>query len=437
MNFFNKVLNRILRGYLSERYDDRIMLQSQEIIDLHTKIKIMQKQKIHVVFVCHRAALWNALKSVYEACMADEAFDVTIVAIPNKKQLPKIGLAHEEYVSEGAEEFFSNYKCRVINGYDYENKVWFDLRKLEPDYLFFQTGYDICRPPQYKSDVVALYTKLCYVHYGMPFMGGMIAEESFPVSFLKNTYFHFAEFEEMRKYYVERVSDNAVHKSERVLLTGYPKLDEAQDYIGCESDSWIYKGLDKKYRVMWTPRWNTEEHNCTFFDYKDKMVQYFKENKELEMLFRPHPQAFSEYIASGQMTVQQVRDYKSCYEETDNISMDKEREYLASFYSSDVLITDESSIIPEYFLTGKPIIFTYKETHLNKFAETISKGFYWAKNWDELVGILNKLKNGEDSLAETRKTLIDENFYLPEKGSGYEIKEAIKRDFYKNVEQLR
>lgn len=429
MTFYYKVINRLLRRYLSERYDNKIMMQAWYSTELNRKIKVLEKRKIHVVFVCHRAALWNALKSVYDECMSDDKFDVTIVAIPNKKQLPKIGLNHEEYVSEGAEDFFSDYKCRVINGYDYENKTWFDLRKLEPDYLFFQTGYDICRPPEYKSEIVSLYTRLCYVHYGMPFMGGMIAEESFPVSFLKNTYFHFAEFEEMRKYYIERVPDNPIHRAERVVLTGYPKLDEARQYINCESENWIYKGDNKKYRVMWTPRWNTEENNCTFFDYKDKLVEYMETEKSMEMLFRPHPQAFSEYIANGQMSEKQVEEYKRRYDEIDNISIDKDREYLASFYSSDVLITDESSIIPEYFLTGKPVIFTYKETHLNEFAKKVSEGFYWVKNWNELTDILDRLRKGDDKLADTRKKIIEKEFYLPSKGSGYEIKEVIKKDF--------
>lgn len=433
MSFYYKVVNRMLSGYLGKQYDDRIHMQAWRNNEFNRQLKLMNNRKISVVFVCHRAALWNALKSVYEACMEDSCFDVTIVTIPNKKQLPKIGLSHEEYVSEGAEDFFADYKCRVINGYDYEKNAWYDLRELEPDYLFFQTGYDVCRPPQYKSDIVSMYTKLCYVHYGMPFMGGMIAEESFPISFLKNTYFHFAEFEEMRKYYVERVPDNAVHSSDRVLLTGYPKLDDAHKYVGCETDSWHFKGDEKKFRIMWTPRWSTGEHNCTFFDYKDWFVDYMRLNEDMELLFRPHPQAFSEYIAHRKMSKTEVENYKKLYDELGNASIDSEREYLPNFYSSDVLVTDESSVIPEYFLTGKPIVFTYKKTHLNEFAKKLSEGFYWVKNREQMVEILEKLKNGIDPLADKRNAIIENEFYLPKKGSGYEIKEALKKDFYKGI----
>ena len=263
----------------------------------------------------------------------------------------------------------------------------------------------------------------------MPFMNGYIAEESFPISFLKNTYFHFAEFEEMRKFYIDRVADNAVHKKERVLLTGYPKLDEAKNFVGCEGKNWIYKGDEKRFRIMWTPRWNTEEGNCTFFTFKDFVPEYVEADENLELLYRPHPQAEQEFLGRGIMTKEEIDAYRKKYEDSSNMSIDKSGDYLDNFYSSDVLITDESSIIPEYFLTGKPLIFTYDETHLNEFAESISKGFYWVKTPNELRTCLDKLISGEDPLKETRARLIKEHFYLPEKGSGWEIKEIIKADF--------
>ena len=61
------------------------------------------KTKINVVFVCHRPNVWGSLKSIYEECIKDDRFNVSIVAIPCKKQLPKLGLSHQVYESEGAE----------------------------------------------------------------------------------------------------------------------------------------------------------------------------------------------------------------------------------------------------------------------------------------------------------------------------------------------
>lgn len=429
MGIAGKIFNRLYNDSVSDRVEYKSLVQAYENQELKRQIKLIRGKKIRVVFVCHRPQVWDALKTVFEACAADDAFEPYIVTIPNKKELPGKGFAHEEYVSEGAEEFFKDYPCTVINGYDSETGRWFDLQSLEPDYVFFQTPYDICRPPEYKSDVLCLYTKLCYVHYGMPFMGGFIAEESFPISFMKHTYFHFAEFREMKDYYVDRVAPNPIHSDSRVVLTGYPKLDGVEKYHGCDNTTWKYHGDDKRFRIMWTPRWSNEENNCTFFEYKDLLPNYVIGKDKAELLFRPHPQMFKEFYAKKEMTKQEIIDYRKLFGAHDNLSVDKERNYLPSFYSSDVLITDESSIIPEYFLTGKPVIFTYKETHFNKFAERLSEGFYMAASFDDIKKYTEMLMAGEDPKKELRREIISDSFYLPEKGAGYEIKEQIKADF--------
>ena len=429
MSIIQKIVQKIIRDYGDHSVEEKLRVQACMITEMSHKIKKQNGEKIHVVFVCHRGALWNSLKTVFEACNNDEAFKVSIVTIPNKKQLPKLGLSPEESVSEGAEDYFKDFPCDVIQGYDYEKKSWFDLKALKPDYVFFQTAYDICRPPEYKSDVVSLYTRLAYVHYGMPFMGGDIAEESFPKCFLTNTYFHFAEFKEMQNYYINRIPENAIHKHKNIVLTGYPKLDGVEKYHNCESISWKQTKDKGLFRVMWTPRWNTGEGNCTFFDLKDEFPKYMEAAKDMELLFRPHPQAFSEFVAKKEMTQSEVDAYKAIYEKGSYIGIDSQADYLPSFYSSDVLVTDESSIMPEYFLTGKPIIFTYKKTNLNDFATKLSEGFYWAKNMDEVKAHIENLKKGNDPLKEKREELIKSEYFIPEQGSGYEIKELLKKDF--------
>src|SRR5574344_1704294 len=67
----------------------------------HKKLSYNKTTKINILFVCHRPAIWNYLKSLFLACNNDKTFNVTIVAIPNKKQLPDLGLSHEIYESEG------------------------------------------------------------------------------------------------------------------------------------------------------------------------------------------------------------------------------------------------------------------------------------------------------------------------------------------------
>lgn len=390
------------------------------------KKEVGAQKPIHVVFVCHRPQIWGALESVCDALLKDPDFRVTIVTVPNKKQLPKLGLSHEIYESEGADEYFSaRYNC-AVSGYDADTGEWLDLYSLKPDYVFFQTPYNICRPALYQSDVVSTYARLCYVHYGMPFMAGQIADDTTPADFFKDLTYHFVEFPEMEAYYSQRAKEFGYERNYHQILSGYPKLDAAsapQERTG----GWAYTAGEKKFRILWTPRWNVGEGNCTFVEYKDKLLALAEKDPRIELLFRPHPQAFKEYVASGVMTEQEADAYLQRYESCPNAGIDRSGDYLDNFYTADLLISDESSIIPEFFLTGKPIVMTSHETHFNSFAKKLENGFYQADNWNDIEKIVDSLINGQDEKLELRRSIIEKEFYLPEKGAGYEIVQFLKR----------
>ena len=84
----------------------------------------------------------------------------------------------------------------------------------------------------------------------------------------------------------------------------------------------------------------------------------------------------------------------------------------------------------DYFMTGKPIIYTHKTDLFNDFGKKIAEGFYWVRNWDELKKTIEMLKSGNDPLKEKRREIIKSEFYIPEIGAGETIKNIIKGDFY-------
>lgn len=385
------------------------------------------KRRINVVFVCHRPNVWGSLKSIYEECLNDERFNVSIVAIPCKKQLPKLGLSHKVYESEGAEEYYKNFECNVINGYDYLNNKWFNLKKLKPDYVFFQTPYNIIRPKKYRTGVVSKYTKILYVHYAANFIGAGILEESYPLDFIKDIYTIFVQDERDQKLIEDYLKNNNLNI--RTLLTGFPRYDELDSLKGIDSKNWNLPRNNNVKRVIWTPRWTTNEGNCNFFEYKDFLIEYAKKHSNFDFIFRPHPQAFLEWNATGELPEKEAEEYKKKYSDCKNAKIDLQKEYLTTFYSSDFMITDISSIVAEYFLTGKPIIYCHKKDCFNDFSRKISEGFYWVRNQKELEERINDLMAGNDPLAEVRKKLIKENFYINPRKAGKQIKEYMLEDF--------
>lgn len=391
--------------------------------------KIWLKEKINIVFVCHRPQVWDSLKTVCDACIKDSVFNVTIVAIPNKKQLPQTGLNHEVYESEGAEKFFNDYPCKIINGYDYKTKKWFNLKKLNPDYIFFQQPYNITRPKNYKSSVVSKYAKILYVHYAANFIGNGIMEETYPADFISDVdtiFLQDKEDEKLVNSYLKKIKAKT-----KTILTGFPRYDRINKLKSTDSANWNLPKQPDVKRAIWTPRWSTNEGNCNFFDYKNELIEYAEEHKDIDFIFRPHPQAFLEWNATGEMPEAQAKEYKRRYENCPNAKIDTRKEYLSTFYSSDFMITDMSSIVAEYFLTGKPIIYCHKKDCFNDFSRKLSEGFYWVRNWTELQNVIEMLKTGNDPLYEKRQQIIKNNFYINQNGAGITIKNFIKKDFFR------
>lgn len=398
----------------------RLSYERKEI-DRRLAEKRKTGEKINAIFVCHRPAVWGALRSVYDALAANDHFNVTIVAIPNKKELPELWLNHEVYESEGAEDFWKEYDC--INGYNYETKQWLDLKTLEPDYVFFQQPYNITRCKAYRSEFVSKYAKICYVSYFAPCQYGDLYNESLPRDFLKDVSYIFTQ-NTVDDRYVRKLVKTANGGMTKVCLTGYPKYDYAKEYAASYAEK---KEKDDLFRIIWTPRWTTNEGLCHFFDYKDKILEYCQSNPRIDLTFRPHPQAYLEWESTGEFIKEEREKYLKLFDESRNLHVDTTRNYYPLLYSSSCLLTDMSSIVFDYLLTGNPIVLCMEKERTD-FYEDIGDGLYRVSSWEELSEILSMLAGGKDPLQSVRKQIISERMHISKEGAGKKIAEILAAD---------
>ena len=399
------------------------LIAANGAIDSRLQEKRKTGEKIHVVFVCHRPAVWGALRSVYDAIKEDDRFCVSFVAIPSKKLLPDLGLDHEIYESEGAEEFWKD--CGCINGYDYYTGKWLDLKTLNPDYIFFQQPYNsmLCR--EYASGIVSQYAKLCYVSYFAACKYGDLYDESLPLDFLRDVSFYFSQNTVDDRFVRNRV-DLANGGMTKVCLTGYPKYDYARQYAASGLEA---KRKDHQFGIIWTPRWTTNEGLCHFFDYKDKLVEYCLDNPTVDLIFRPHPQAFLEWERTGELPEKEREAYLRIFDQNSHLHVDQSKNYYPLLYASNCLVTDMSSIVFDYMLTGNPVILCMDQDK-DGFYEDIGDGLYRVSTWDELSDTLSMLVGGEDPLYDMRQRIVRERMNITDEGAGVKIARILAEDAF-------
>lgn len=360
---------------------------------------------ICVCFLQQDPNCWNKSKALYDHLRKDDRFTVRLLCVPDPFD-PDTGSTYRYFAEKG----YDAIDARVGDGpWNTRENLgdWYDLQALQPDYVFYQQPYDGYLPICYRSRSVSQFAKICITPYGFGLTEELMA--CMEVDFYRSVHTLYAVSETEKKYNTRRFAPSHKLGIRHSKYLGTLVFSDFFRHRQEESPSWAFSKND--FRAIWTPRWSTDPKigGSNFFRYKDFFPEYARQNPDADILFRPHPMAFSNFIQTGQMTRQEVDDYIACVEQGENTALDKEKGYDATFWQSDVLVTDVSAIIIEYFVTGKPIIFCETLpltcTYLDFFKDILSV-CYIARDSESLAGYLNQLKLGNDPLQEARQAMI-------------------------------
>lgn len=100
-------------------------------------------------------------------------------------------------------------------------------------------------------------------------------------------------------------------------------------------------------------------------------------------------------------------------------------------WNSDVLITDISGVMAEYFVMGKPVIYCAGNMHLTLAEHTarMLEGCYVVRSWEELKDTLLRLRQGMDPLEQRRRQLAREIYGSLDSTPSQAVVEEIAEDF--------
>jgi len=377
-------------------------------------------EKIKIVFMCQLTHVWSCIESIYEAASKDEQIEVYVLAIPNDLEHPD----NDTY------DFCKAKGTQVISAYDEKTGEYYNLEELQPDYVFIPRPYDHYLPKQYRSKSISRYAKVCYVSYCYVAEGGHILVTCYNRFFAVNAYFVFPDNASTAAYSKSLFPISTKLGVRKVVQTPFPRFDLLKKYEGMESSNWQMPRESVKKRIIWTPRWATEEQlgATTFFTYKDELFAFAEAHSDCELMIRPHPLAFPHFVEVGKMTQQEVEDYKETCKNMPNVQLDERKEYLDSFASADILIADMSGVILDFLAMKKPIIFCSYDQELNDANKKLLDAFYVSHNIEELNSYLDMLLRGEDPKKELREAITKELIGECDGRNGLRIVEMIKQD---------
>jgi CDP-glycerol glycerophosphotransferase (TagB/SpsB family) len=250
-----------------------------------------------------------------------------------------------------------------------------------------------------------------------------------PEDFFREASLIFAENSITCDRLLDRFQLRPWFQADKFVVSGSPKLDYIVAGNGPYPVPWKRRIDATNMKVLWTPRWWTNDGTCHFFDYRSFFESFCSHRQSVDFVFRPHPLSIQNFLNTGELTREEWQGMETHYAASPNMAIDHGGEYRGAFLTSDVLVTDISSLMMEYLITGKPIIYTHRLDLFNELGRKLSDGFYWVRNAEQLAATLEMLLSGSDPLGEKRKGLIDQFFFMPEGGAGSRIKDMLKAHF--------
>ena len=372
-----------------------------------TERNIPRTSPIRVGFICQYIPVWHKLQPIYEAMREDPHFAPYIICVPSNIENSQL-VGNDLGRNDTYEYFTANGYRESLNSLQPDGS-WLPLESLQLSYIFYPRPYDSCMPECYHSNRVCHYCKICLILYGMNTTKEIVSV-TLHKDFFRHVYCYFAELPYSMEY--NQQQNRWLHRLglQQSVYYGMPGIEGILSSKNASSPAWDFS--KNGFRIMWTPRWTTDPAlgGSNFFTYYQHLIRYAEENSDADLLFRPHPLALQHFLRTGEMTQQDVDQFQHACSTISNLSLDQQKEYAATFWNTDVLISDISGLIPEYFVTGKPLIYCASNMSLTpeETTQQIIDGSYVVHNWEQLQSCLDMLKRGKDPLAEKRAQIVKE-----------------------------
>lgn len=380
-----------------------------DIVARHYLKKVKNKKKhngiIRVGFCADFTTVWDKTAPVFELMKTDSRFKVILFI--TKTLYTK---TEEEFLK--VQKFFKELYP------DAEYIIWdesLSIKNYDMDYFFYQRPYADLYPENLRVQEVRKYAKICYIPYGYAGSDVFNAGNTNKL-FFRNVYLGFIEIAAELKILNEQFKHNIKKGYQSFEKLGYPSFEK-------------YFNLPKKDfqgKVLWTPRWTVDDEvgGSHFFEYKDDFIEVAE---KIDFIFRPHPLMFTNFIDKGIMSKESVDEYVGLLKKQ-NVEYSEGNPIEKDFMNADVLLTDYSSIIVEYFLTGKPIIYCKAHYEMNEEYNNLMKGIYIADTWEDVKRYLDDILNGRDYLKDERTRIIS-NQYADVQGASKRIVQRIVDDY--------
>ncbi|KTE93852.1 hypothetical protein AT727_02535 [Desulfitobacterium hafniense] len=360
-----------------------ISFRREQLFKLMALARDRAKGVYSIVFFVHEYSVWPSLQSVYEASLKRYDYRPRLVYIPFFHELSSFD--HEKEIA--------HYVSAGYNIIRYED---YNLSEEGPDIVVYVKPYESIPEKFRVKEVNQTGCKCIYIPYGMETANtpeGTSYQCYSPMQYLAWRILAYSQD------YYSKIQQYTYTHGRNYLKIGHPRMDLRFEDM-CEDTS--YRMIKTKARNRKIVMWNTHftlsdgDNWGTYLLFGDTVLNYFENNKDLFLLWRPHPLFFKALAQAENKDITEVMDWFAELGESDHILIDRFPTYLAAFAASDALLTDITSFVPEYAVRNKKMLITKKPGSTPPLFNNLNSILNVTESKDDIILFLDDVLHGMD-----------------------------------------
>ena len=354
-----------------------------------------------IIFILHNIAAWDSLSGVYSE-LTKLPINVDIIALEDEVcNYAKVAAYSKELTTELSKLNLEFKTC--------SNKQQFKelLDELKPDLIIRQSAWDEDIPMYARTKAIEQY-RLCHIPY-------------YTIDCVKNleskidkNYDAKVDVEINQRYIVACdlfycISESQYAKAQQIFegdknalrYFGNPRLDYVRKFAG------RYDNDTDKLNILYTSHHSVTKSGMrfgVFHKFASQLVALAEKYKDfVNFRYTTHPLLEA---AMKSTWPEEYEQFQEVVAKQDNFLLDSNSRYSESFAWSDMLITDGVSILNEYPLIEKPLIFIDSKRH-KPFSENGQSAADCAYNVTEIEDIENLIKQAIDKQLKPKYSEIE------------------------------
>jgi hypothetical protein len=370
----------------------------------------MTERATRVVFLVHLIEAWDGCHDVFRSMESSSDFEPIVVSIP--RQFPGAAdLGFEEEIHRGLERENIPHLRLLPHEVPYARTL---IKRLEPDVIIRQSQWDHI-PAELGTDHLR-FARTCLIPYetvnivrNVRFAGSANSAVDSPNH--RRAWVVFCANDLM----LEMARRDAVRRGEQFRVVGHPKVDR----LRCASPQWpiASENSSRRRRIAWSAHHSIGTNWTNFGAFPRMaadMLDWARRARDTEFVFLPHPVLIDFMNApESPMTRADFDRWRVAWRALPNTGECVGGGYPSVLAASDLLITDGLSMLVEFQVFQRPLIFFERDDHrpFNAIGEIVRHGAHAVRSVDEARAKAEQLLCArEDPLAPRQREIVERLF---------------------------